>query len=167
MRLQKNSVSLAGEFAVLSQLSLRGIDANLTLGNTKGVDILATNPETDKLFRIEVKSSISEKPSNSDLLGNSYKWVVSEKNETLISKNLIYCFVNNINLNAEPMRFFVVPSKVVAEYVRTSHQYWLKSKGNSVKDTSIRNFRLGFRDEKYDIKTPVVEEYENKWELIR
>ena len=34
-----NQVSLAGEFAVLSQLFFRGFDASLTLGNTKGVDI--------------------------------------------------------------------------------------------------------------------------------
>jgi hypothetical protein len=31
--LDKNLRSLAGEFAVLSQLALRGIDANLTLGH--------------------------------------------------------------------------------------------------------------------------------------
>ena len=39
-KISHNQVSLAGEFAVLSQLALRGYDANLTLGNTKGVDIL-------------------------------------------------------------------------------------------------------------------------------
>jgi len=35
MKLSKNSVSLAGEFAVLSKLALHGYDANMTLGNTK------------------------------------------------------------------------------------------------------------------------------------
>jgi hypothetical protein len=40
--ISKNQVSLAGEFAVLSQLALRGFDANMTLGNTKGVDILVS-----------------------------------------------------------------------------------------------------------------------------
>ena len=38
--ISRSQISLAGEFAVLSQLSLRGFDANLTLGNTKNVDIL-------------------------------------------------------------------------------------------------------------------------------
>jgi hypothetical protein len=32
--INSNSVSLAGEFAVLSQLALRGLDANMTLGRT-------------------------------------------------------------------------------------------------------------------------------------
>ena len=35
-----NRTALAGEFAVLSQLALCGYDANMTLGNTKSVDIL-------------------------------------------------------------------------------------------------------------------------------
>ena len=39
-----NSIALAGEFAVLSQLALGGYDANLTLGHTKNVDILDVRP---------------------------------------------------------------------------------------------------------------------------
>jgi len=34
-----NAVSLAGEFAVLSQLALRGYDAIMTLGHTKAVHL--------------------------------------------------------------------------------------------------------------------------------
>jgi hypothetical protein len=42
--INSNSISLAGEFAVLSHLALRGYDANMTLGRTKGVDILVSDP---------------------------------------------------------------------------------------------------------------------------
>ena len=45
-KITRNSVSLAGEFAALSQLALRGYDANMTLGRTKSVDILVSNPAT-------------------------------------------------------------------------------------------------------------------------
>ena len=34
---------LAGEFYALAQLTARGYNASLTLGNTKGVDILVMN----------------------------------------------------------------------------------------------------------------------------
>ena len=44
----KARVSLAGEFAVLSQLALLGKDANMTLGNTKGVDISVSDPSKNK-----------------------------------------------------------------------------------------------------------------------
>ncbi len=56
MELSNNSISLAGEFAVLSQLALRGFDANMTLGNTKGVDILLSHQETGKMAKVEVKT---------------------------------------------------------------------------------------------------------------
>jgi hypothetical protein len=46
-KINRNSVSLAGEFAALSQLTLRGYDADMTLvGRTKSVDILVSNPAT-------------------------------------------------------------------------------------------------------------------------
>ena len=45
---------LAGEYYVLAQLTARGINASLTLGNTKGVDILAYNEESQRGFKIEV-----------------------------------------------------------------------------------------------------------------
>jgi hypothetical protein len=45
----------------LSQLLLRGFVANVTLSNTKGVDILAFNRQTQKMFRIEVKTKNSAK----------------------------------------------------------------------------------------------------------
>ena len=53
--ISKNSVAIAGEFAVLSQLSLRGFDANMTLGHTKGVDILVSDPEKNKMFKVASK----------------------------------------------------------------------------------------------------------------
>jgi len=54
VEISHNSVAIAGEFAVLSQLVLRGFDANMTLGNTKSVDILVADPLTGNMFKIEV-----------------------------------------------------------------------------------------------------------------
>ena len=64
--ISKNSVAIAGEFAVLSQLSLRGYDANMTLGHTKGVDILVSDPEKNKMFKVEVKTSFAKSTCNVD-----------------------------------------------------------------------------------------------------
>lgn len=44
IKLDKNSISLAGECYVLAQLYLRGFVANLTLGKQKGFDILVLYP---------------------------------------------------------------------------------------------------------------------------
>ncbi len=160
--LNKNSVSLAGEFAVLSQLALRGYDANLTLGNTKGVDILVSDPKSGKMFRVEVKTSFASKPSHSKLFGHIFTWIMGEKHETTIDPNLFYCFVN-IEKEAKSFRFFLVPSKLVAEHVRDSHQYWLKQ--GEVTDNTIRVFRIGLDDSDYTVFTPSASKYENNWDF--
>jgi len=96
MEISKNNISIAGEFAVLAQLALRGIDANLTLGNTKSVDVIASDPSTGKMFKLEVKTSYDSKPTISKLFGQgrTLNWIMSEKHETISEPNLYYCFVN-------------------------------------------------------------------------
>jgi hypothetical protein len=47
---------MAGEFLVVGQLFKRELQASITLGNAKSVDVLAYNPRTDRQFAISVKS---------------------------------------------------------------------------------------------------------------
>src|SRR5665647_1187676 len=92
--LDKNSISLAGEFAVLSQLALRRYDANMTLGRTKGVDILVSNPETGRMLKLEVKTNFSSSRravGNSRLFGNFRSaWMMNEKHEEMLDPALFY-----------------------------------------------------------------------------
>lgn len=166
-RISSNSVSLAGEFAVLSQLALRGYDANMTLGNTKSVDILVSDPRTNRLYQLEVKTALvpRETDSRSRLFGViATQWIMRAKHESIVRPNLWYCFVR-IQAQTKVTRFFVVPSNVVAEYVRAQHQLWLDEEGMNHRDNDMRNFRLGRRGEKYIISTPTVEQYEDNWEF--
>jgi hypothetical protein len=159
--LPRNSVSLAGEFAVLSNLALRGYDANLTLGNTKHVDILVSDPATRRMFQLEVKTKANSKPSNSKLFGNHLAWVMNKKHELIRDRRLYYCFVC-LTSGSEPFRFFIVRSRVVAKYVKGQHQFWLRAK-KSHKDTPMRMFRIGLDKGGYGIATPLASKYENKW----
>ena len=116
--MDKVMVAIAGEFSVLSQLALHGYNANMTLGNTKSVDVLALNPKTNKMYQIEVKTNYKKSMkgfSRSDIHGKTISsWVMNEKHEKISARNLFYCFVN-ISKETEVYRFFVVPSKVVAK----------------------------------------------------
>lgn len=47
---------MAGEFLVVGQLFKRGIQASLTLGNAKSVDVLAYNAQTNRQFAVSVKT---------------------------------------------------------------------------------------------------------------
>lgn len=172
-KINKSRVSLAGEFAVLSQLALRGKDANMTLGNTKGVDILVSDPETGKMLKLEVKTNYSHNTNivKSKLFGNYLSsWILDEKNEKYDEKkdaNLFYCFVN-ISQNTKLFKFYIIPAKIVAEYLTLENKFWhteKKRETKKVKTVSMRNFRIGLKNEKYNIATPTAEKYEDNWDF--
>lgn len=168
-----NSVAIAGEFAVLSQLALRGFDANMTLGNTKSVDILVADPLTGNMFKIEVKTHYGNKSSHTKLFGHTLDWVMSEKQENIIASNLFYIFVR-IEKEANSFRFFIVPSSVVANYVKESHKRWKEhgtKEGKKLsEDNKVRVFRIGL-DEQGDeihpllLPPPLAKDYENRWDF--
>jgi hypothetical protein len=54
--LKKENLSMAGEYAVASEICRRNFYAQITLGRLKRTDILVYNPETGKELRIEVKA---------------------------------------------------------------------------------------------------------------
>ncbi len=165
-KLNKNSVSLAGEFAVLSQLALRGYDANMTLGNTKNVDILVSNPVNGRMYKLEVKTNYKSgrnEGGSSKLFGKYVSsWLMGEKHETITDADLFYCFVN-IGKSTNIFKFYIVPSTVVANYVKEQHKLWLKDR--KPVETSLRQFRIGMQGETYPIPTPYVEKYENNWDF--
>lgn len=167
-RISPNSVSLAGEFAVLSRLALMGYDANMTLGRTKSVDILVSDPVTNHLYQLEVKTKLNRRklPIVSKVFGRYLTdWMMGEKHETISRPELWYCFVE-IGSDSKTLRYFIVPSVVVAKYVRDEHQLWLDDSPKH-KTSAMRLFRIGFRDEKYKIPTPTLEEYEDNWNFKR
>jgi hypothetical protein len=165
-RIPPNSVSLAGEFATLSRLALWGYDANMTLGRTKNVDILVSNPTTNQLYQLEVKTNLDgrRRPPVSKVFGRfATDWIMHEKHESIERPELWYCFVS-IGLESKNSRFFIVPSAVVAKYIRDEHRLW-RAKCPGGKETAMRLFRIGFDKEKYLISTPAQERYEDNWKF--
>ena len=83
VRTNKNNVALAGEFAVLSRLALYNYDANMTLGRTKGVDILVSNPRNHKMYRLEVKTKLrrhDNEQNNSTIFGRYFAgWMMHKR----------------------------------------------------------------------------------------
>lgn len=166
-----NSISLAGEFAVLSQLMLHNYDANMTLGRTKSVDILVSDPATKKMYKLEVKTKFCTgvgEVKKSKIFGTvKGEWFMEQKHESLDDPSLFYCFVN-IRKAKTAFEFYIVPSRVVATYVKQQHAYWLKETkrlGKPGKDSEIRSFRLGIKGEEYAVPTPLAERYANGWDF--
>jgi hypothetical protein len=171
-KVAKNSVALAGEFAVLSQLAIHGYDASMTLGNTKNIDILVFNPGKKKANQIEVKTNLEKRnrPTTSKIFGRfETSWQMHKKHEGISEKNLFYCFVHINKKQGEKkhtFRFFIVPSHIVAKYVREEHQAWLRASPTH-HTQERRNFRIGSQNDRSTrVLAPLCTDFEDKWELL-
>ncbi len=145
MKLASIQAGIAGEYLVAAELARRGYVASLTLRNTRGIDILASNPNATKSVGIQVKTSQGAKPD----------WVLTKKAEDDLAENLFYVLV--CLPPAGPPKYHIVPRRVVARYVSENHKRWLATpgrRGQAHRDNPLRRFR--------DPK----KRYENRWELL-
>ena len=144
-KLSSIQAGIAGEYFVAAELSRLGYVASVTLRNTRGIDILASNADATKSVGIQVKTCQSDRPD----------WMMNKKAEVELARNLFYVFVC-LPQTGTPT-FHVVPRKVVAKYVSESHKRWLETPGRGGRqhvDTDMRRFR--------DIEC----EYRNRWDLL-
>jgi hypothetical protein len=137
---------VAGEYFVAAELSRRGYIASISLRNTRGIDILATNQVASHSITIQCKTS------------RIYRkiWMLNDKSEQFFAPNHYYVFVGLGAAGQRPI-FHVVPSTVVAKFTSESHQKWLRMPGKAGRqhiDSAMRNF-----------KDPN-DEYLDRWDLL-
>ena len=132
-RRNKILTGIAGEYFVAAELSRRGYVASITLRNTRGIDILASNADATKSVGIQVKTT----------KGKKAYWLLSQKAEADILENLFYAFVK-LNGSGAP-EYFIVRRAEVANYVRENNKAWLAMPGKSGKPHRPNNIRV-FRD---------------------
>lgn len=92
---------LAGEFFVAAELLKRGIQTSVTFGNAKSIDLLATNPETDEQFTVQVKTLRYK---------NWFPIDCSKANAVHV-----YVFVL-LNRPGQPVEYFIVPGIELVEH---------------------------------------------------
>jgi hypothetical protein len=144
-RPNKILTGIAGEYFVAAELSRRGYVASLTLRNTRGIDILASNDDATKSMGIQVKTKYGKKP----------QWLLSRKAEDDTAENLFYIFVK-LNRTEAP-EYYIVPRAVVASYIVEKHRAWLAKPGRdgaAHRDTAMRIFRDSGN------------EYRDRWDLL-
>jgi len=146
MKISSILAGVSGEYFVAAELSRRGYICSVTLKNTKGIDILVCNEDATKTLGIQVKTNQI----------NKNEWILNEKCEKLIDENIFYVFVN-LKKTEELPEFYIVPSKIVADYTSFNHKKWLNEKGKKGQqrnDSTMRKFK--------DTKN----EFLNKWGLL-
>jgi hypothetical protein len=94
--------------------------------------------------KLEFKTNyrwIPRRPNVSKLHGRTLSsWIMLKKHEAIRDPDLFHCFVN-IGKQTNVSRFYVVPSAVVARYVRDQHRNWLrvrKREGKKMKNPDMR-----------------------------
>lgn len=119
-------VGASGVSFVAAELSRRGYIASVTLRNTRGIDILASNANTTRSVGIQVKTN----------RGKKKHWMLDHTAEHGKSKTLFYVFVN---LNGSDQRpdYHIVPSAKVARHIVKDYQEW-RRRGHP--ETRIRIF---------------------------
>ena len=157
IRLKSNKalVGIAGAHFVAAELSQKGYIATVTSRNTEGIDLLASSTDGSKIVSVQVKTSGAEQRQS-----YSRSWILQKKHENIFSDNLFYVFVD-LKLGSAKPDFYIVPSKVVADYVRTSHENWLKAtttSGKTHQDNPMRLFELNDND--------TATKYLNSWALL-
>ena len=136
---------VAGEYFVAAELSRRGIIASISLRNTRGIDILATDADGTRSITVQCKTSQKGKA----------EWILNEKVESFTAPNHYYVFVLLRGTDERPS-FHIVPSHQVAEAVRQDHHRWLATPGRSGRqhqDNPVRKFRdlAGTYMERWDL----------------
>jgi hypothetical protein len=147
---KKINTGIAGEFFVAAELTRRGYVASLTSKNTKTIDILASNEEGSKSVAIQVKTCDYKTID---------KWMMTESVEKTSSDNLFYVLVN-MNEGGMPS-YYIIPSTIVADKIKTDHQIWINSPGANGQEhhpTTMRTFVFDNEDQRL--------KYKDAWDLL-
>ncbi|GAB3545176.1 hypothetical protein [Spirosoma fluminis] len=145
-KLSAGLTGIAGEYFVAAELSRRGFMASITLRNNDSIDIHASRLDDNKMFAIQVKTTQVRRR----------QWPLSAKAEKQFSQNHFYVFVNLKGLDERP-DYFIVPSAVVAQSTRDSHQLWLDTPGKQGQVHNDNSMRV-FSDKEG--------EYLERWDLL-
>jgi hypothetical protein len=125
-------VGVAGEYFVAAELSRRGYIASISLRNTRGIDILATNADSSRAITIQCKTNQQGKKA----------WVLNEKCEEFHSANHFYVFVVLGDPDQRPF-YHIVPSEALARFIKRDHRQWIATPGRNGQphvDNPVRRF---------------------------
>jgi hypothetical protein len=138
----KYRVSMAATFAVASELSRRGYNVGLTVGNTPKVDLICSVPE-GKAFKVQVKG----------LSGKTSVWIQRRFLTAPKQKNLFLIVV----LVPPPPEPYVGPRFFILTHAQAIQRWSAYTKKDGTPYSSTSGDGLYWKD---------IEPYEGKWEVL-
>ena len=151
----------AAEHYVMCQLLRRNLIAALALKGVPEVDILVSDRRSNSLAEIQVKGRRFSKDGS---------WTMNAKHERddFVRPRLFYCFVDFGKSDDEEPKCWVIPSKVVADILKRSHQAWLDTPGKGGRphvDWPMRRITASYTFDPA-LGPDWMHKYRNAWEQI-
>jgi NAD(P)H-flavin reductase len=150
MKISKETLGLAGEYAVASELCKRGIYTQLTLGNRKKTDLLIEDDR--RMLRIQVKSKQDQEwPAVKGILGDDVA--------------LVFVDFQNKDLHERP-DFYVMISDDWANFIKVNliDTGLVERKMVTIDKFNMPTYKGGFKGT--GIKVKQIEKYKEKWNKI-
>jgi hypothetical protein len=144
-----------GEYYVIAELLKRGIIAAQTPRNAIAFDILATNGSRTVKIRVKTKSAQYD----------HYQWNIKEDGSIfkMLDKKDDYVVLVNLNHgNARP-DFYVVPTVLIDEWLRSDFDKWANTPGARGQQ---RNRENKGRHLEYHNYVDKLEKYRDAWEKM-
>lgn len=127
----QQNIGNTGEYFIASILSSHNFIATITLGRAESYDIIAVSSK-GKTVKIQVKT----------IWAKTKRWLLLKKHEDKIADDFFYAFVR-LNEGKEPPEFWIIPSRIVAPFIKKQHKNWLKMAGRNGRphqDSPMRSF---------------------------
>ena len=115
---QSQFVGVAGQFYLAYSLSIRNINAGITLGNAPSVDVTASSDDGRYSLNIQVKTSRNAYRNNR--YGHSgYEWDVGSSVIGKYRESFWYALIDlNEENNSWNPKVFFIPSRWISEFVK-------------------------------------------------
>ncbi len=131
------TTGMAGEFFVVGKLFKKGLQASITFGNAKAIDILVYNPKSEKTYAVQVKTS--RKKDNFRYLNGK---VIKD------DQIFVFIFLNEFEDNED---FFIVKGSEMLKNI------------NNFFGSTYNNDNL---PEKGTVNYKVLEQYKDNWSVF-
>jgi hypothetical protein len=157
-QLLKTLIGPAGEHYVLFRLLQKGILAALAPPGAEKVDILVLSTNERITATIQVKTTVS---------GVNRGWPMNAKHETIKDDRAFYAFVD---IKPDAPVIYIIPSHVVADVLRKSHETWLATRGERDRphvDNPVRKFARTYNPLVPDWGPAELDKYRERWDLLR
>ena len=131
MKLNKQLSGVAGEYFVAAELSRHGFLAAVTLRNTDGIDILASDEHGNNQLAIQVKTTQGKN-----------KWPLTNKVELEVdaADNKYYVFVTLPNDVSEAPSYSIIQARQLGAFIKQAHKDWLAEPNKKRKDHNLRQY---------------------------